>query len=114
MPAAVGTAFNWVFVRSGVWTKIWQGPLVTGIPFQALELAATSFAGRRITWTLDGFSVSPPFFQRNAGVSTVPVSASQPVGHFSSWAGVFSYAVSPWAEFNLLTNNNCWAHIALL
>ena len=67
MPAAVGTAFNWVRVSGGVWTKIASGPLVTGLPFQALELAASvPTPGRTINWTLDGYNALVPYYNRTA------------------------------------------------
>jgi hypothetical protein len=110
MPAAVGTAFN------RVWTKIAAGPLVTGFPLQGLELApATVFPRGTITWTLEGISASPPYYVRGGGTTTTPFFlGSPPVGHVVNYAVVFAFAVSPWAEFNLLTDKNCWAHIAIL
>jgi hypothetical protein len=116
MPAAAGTAFNWVFVRSGIWTKIAGGPLVTGLLFQGLELAtAAPGITRTITWTLEGISASPPYYVRGGGTTPgVRFFGSPPVGHVGFYSVVVAFAVSPWAEFNLLTNTNCFAHIALL
>jgi len=116
MPAAAATAFGWVLVRSGIWTKIAAGPLVTGLPFQGLELAtaAPGITGT-IIWTLEGISASPPYYVRGGG--TYPAArffGSPPVGHVGSYPTLVAFGVSPWAEFNLLTNRNCWAHIALL
>lgn len=113
MAAAVGTAFNWIFVRSGVRTRIAAGPLVTGLPWIALEMLATSFTTRRVSWTLQMFSASPPFFQTLTGVNTLFVSTTLPTGHIADWQAVFGFAVTPWAEFYLTTNRNCWAHIAM-
>lgn len=111
--AGAGTSFNWVRVSSGVWTRIWQGPLIAGVPFEALELGTTGISGTSITWTLDGYSASPPFYARNAG-STVPRAVGPaPVGNTGSFAAVLSYAFSPWVEFWILTNGSCFAHIAL-
>jgi hypothetical protein len=55
MPAAVGTVFNWVRVSGGVMTKIAEGPLVTGLPYQALEFGRVSAAPSGvIAFTLTG------------------------------------------------------------
>ena len=116
MPAAAATAFNWVLVRSGTWTKIFSGPLVTGLPLQALELrtAAPGVTGT-IAWTLEGISASPPYYFWGGGrFPGAGFSGAPPVGHVGSYAVVVAFAVSPWAEFNLLTDRNCYAHIALL
>ena len=53
--SGVGTAFNWVQVTGGVWTRIWQGPLVAVIPLQALELGTTAASSTKITFSLDGY-----------------------------------------------------------
>ena len=116
MPAAAGTAFNWVRVSSGVWTKLAAGPLVTGLPFQGLELATTAPGiSRTITWTLEGISASPPYYVRGGGTTpAVRFFGSPPVGHVGSYSVTVAFGLSPWAEFNLLTNTTCFAHIALL
>jgi len=114
MAAAVGTAFNWVRVTGGVWTKIGQGPLVTGLPLQALEVHPTSGIIRTINWTLDGYSAAPPFYQRETGRTRTLSFGSPPTGHTGDYAVVLAFAVSPWAEFNILTDIPCFAHIAML
>ena len=118
MPAAVGTSFNWVPVSAGVWTRIGSGPLITGLPFQALELAAfgPTRGGRTLTWTLDGYNALLPYYNRTAGTTTVFFVGAPPVGHLGpgSWAAVLSFTPSPWAEFLILTNAPCFAHIAML
>ena len=112
MPAAAGTAFNWVFVPSGIWTKIFSGPLVTGFPYQALELAVAG-SGSSTTWTLEGISASPPYYVFVGGTTRfVDFHGSPPVGHTGRASVWVAFAVSPWAEFNLLTNNSCFAHMA--
>jgi len=112
--AAVGTAFNWVRVTGGVWTKIWQGPLVTGLPFQALEVHPVGGSISTINWTLDGISAAPPFYQRETGTTRAFFAGAPPTGHSAPWAVVLSFVVSPWVEFNILTNIPCFAHIAVL
>jgi hypothetical protein len=111
--AAAGTMFNWVFVRSGVWTRIWQGPLLQGLPFQGLEFASGSNIAGFVTWTLDGYSAAAPFYERSTGTGPVNASGNPPTGHFLSYAAVLSFRVSPWVEFNILTNRSLWAHIAV-
>jgi len=115
MPAAVGTAFNWVRVSGGVWTKIASGPLVTGLPFQALELAASvPTPGRTINWTLDGYNALVPYYNRTSGTTRAFFFGAPPVGHIGSWAAILSFTPSPWADFVILTDAPCFAHIALL
>jgi hypothetical protein len=117
MPAHAGTAFNWVRVSGGVWTRIWSGPLVTGLPFQGLELAAFGpTPGRTLTWTLDGYSPLAPYYNRSAGTTRVFFAGAPPVGHLgpSSWAAVLWFTPSPWADFLILTNAPCFAHITLV
>ena len=113
--AAVGTAFNWVLVSGGVWTRIWQGPLVTIFPFQALELGGSA-ASTTIRWTLDGYSAVVPFYQRHGGTTIAPNvgGPGNPIGHTGLYATVLSYHVSPWVEFWLLPNVRCFAHIAVM
>jgi len=111
--SGVGTAFNWVSVSGGVWTRIWQGPLIAIFPFQALELATLSGISS-IGWTLDGYNAAPPFYQRFGGVTNVGFAGSPPMGHTGAYATVVSFRVSPWAEFWILTNKACFAHIAVL
>ncbi|MCJ8156396.1 hypothetical protein [Sphingomonas sp. LaA6.9] len=115
--AAAGSAFNWVTVRSSIWTKIWQGPLVVqGVPYQFLELAVQNPANisRMITWTLDGYSAAPPFYQRSMGTSLAPATFAPPIGYTGSTAVVLAFLISPWVEFNILTNSNCTAHIVAI
>ena len=116
MPAAVGTAFNWVRVSGGVWTKIASGPLVTGLPFQALELAAFSptARGQTINWTLDGYNALAPYYSRSSGTIRVFFAGAPPVGPGASWAAILSFTPSPWADFVIFTDVPCFAHIALL
>jgi prepilin-type processing-associated H-X9-DG protein len=110
--AAVGTAFNWVLVSGGVWTRIWQGPLVPLFPFQALELGTLSGISN-IRWTLDGYNAAPPFYERHGGRTNVGFAGNPPTGHTGSYAAVVSFRGSPWAEFWILTNSACFAHIAV-
>ena len=111
--AVAASAFNWVSVRSGVWTRIAMGPCVSGTPFQVLEMTLTGPAGA-ITFTVDGYSASPPFYQRIGGTNPTGSSgAAPPLGSTGNWAAMFAFGVSPWVEFWLLTNRNSWAHIAM-
>jgi hypothetical protein len=111
--SGLGTAFNWVSVSSGVWTRIWQGPLVNIFPFQALELATTGGLAT-ITWTLDGYSAAIPFYERHGGSTRAGFAGSPPMGHTGSYADVLLYHPTPWVEFWILTNRTCFAHIAVL
>jgi len=111
--ALVGSAFNWSFVKSGIWTRIYMGPLISGTPFQVLELAtAVRGSTATITFTLDGYSASPPFFHRFPGAIRTSFAGSPPLGSTGRWAVILAYPLSPWAEFWLLPNANCFAHIA--
>jgi hypothetical protein len=109
--AVAASAFNWARASSGVWTRIAMGPLVSGLPFQALELA-TMGGTASISFTLDGYSASPPFYERDVGTVRTSFSGSPPLGSTGNWAVVLSYRLSPWAEFWLLPNRPCFAHIA--
>ncbi len=113
MAAAVGTAFNWISVRSGTRTRISAGPLVTGLPWIALEMMATSFSTRTVSWTLQMYSAAPPWYQTLTGTNTLFVTTTLPTGHVADWSAVFGFAVTPWAEFYLTTNRPCFAHIAM-
>jgi hypothetical protein len=111
--AVAGSAFNWVRVSGGVWTRISQGPLVSGLPLQALELATLGAPSAVISFTLDGYSASPPFYERDTNVVTTGFAGSPPVGSTGIWAVVLSYRLSPYVEFWLLANTPCFAHIAM-
>jgi hypothetical protein len=108
--AVIATVFNWVRAPMGVWTRIAEGPLVTGFPLQFIELAALGPA-TTIGFTFRGYSASPPFYE------LVPVSGTS----IATWTGpdttpvnanlVVAFAVSPWVEFWLLPTKNCMAHL---
>ena len=111
--AVAATSFNWVMVSGGVWTRIAAGPLISGVPIQALELLTTTFPGGAVTYTLDGYSAAPPFYERDGGMVTVPSSSSVPTGHTFDVSIIVSYRSSPYVEFWLLVSRSCWAHISL-
>src|SRR5262245_706136 len=110
--AIVGTSFNWIKVFGGTWTRIAQGPLIIGVPYEALELGLTAPPSGTVTFTLDGYNSAPPFYQRVAGTASLGVFASTPVGHTGNSAALVSFHSSPWVEFWLLVNRTCWAHIS--
>jgi hypothetical protein len=87
--------------------------MVSGIPFQALELATTGSPSASITWTLDGYSAAIPFYSRFGGTTSVGFAGATPMGHTGSYAAVLGFHVTPWVEFWLLTNRPCFAHIAV-
>jgi hypothetical protein len=114
--AILASAFSWVRVTSGVWTRIAQGPLVQIGPIQALELVPTTFTST-VSITLDGYSAAPPFYERD--FNTVDLSAigptnSLPFGSTGNWQMVVSYRISPFVEFWILLSRSCWAHMAVL
>ncbi|RJF90354.1 hypothetical protein [Sphingomonas cavernae] len=113
--AYIATTYNWVTVRSRVWTKIWQGPLLQGFVFQFLEFGmplGSSTGNAMVSWTLEGFSAAPPFYQRSSGTSPAPPLTGS--GWGGSAAAVLSFRTSPWVEFNVLTNRGCLAHIYVI
>jgi hypothetical protein len=115
MPAALGTAFNWVTVSGGVVTKIAQGPLIQGLPLQALELGRFGPGpSGPIAWTLTCYSAAPPFYSMISGTVTPGFFGAPPVGHTGFYAAVLAFHSSPWVDFNLLTSKVCFAHIAYL
>jgi len=115
MPAAVGTVFNWVRVSGGVMTKIAEGPLVTGLPYQALEFGRVSAAPSGvIAFTLTGYSGAPPFFSTTAGTTTPGFFGAPPVGHTGFYAALLAFVPSPWVEIYLTTDKSCFAHLAYL
>lgn len=82
---------------------------------QALELAAAGPTPRTIAWTLDGYNALAPYYNRTVGATRVFFIGAPPMGHIGPpWAGIVSFAPSPWADFLILTNTPCFAHIALL
>lgn len=115
--AVLGTMFNWVRVSSGVWTVIGRGPLIQGFPLQALELIPATPGPKLVSVTLDGYSASPPFYERDTNTVDMTgegIMTSTPIGHTGNYALVLAYSVSPWVEFWLLLNRSCFAHISML
>lgn len=116
--ALVGTMFNWVTVsRAGTWTRIGQGPLVHGVPFERLELssltAANTIKAQTISWTLDCYSANWPFYERHRGTTPGVGFAGAPPG-FGALSTIAVYLfepMSPWMEYWLLTDTPCFAHI---
>ena len=112
--AIIGTSFNWIVVPGGTWTRIAQGPLIIGLPYEALELGFTAPPSGMVTFTLDGYNSAPPFYQRVMGTAFCGVFSGPPVGHTGSSAALVSFQSSPWVEFWLLVNRTCWAHISAI
>ena len=115
--AFVASGIPWTPVSARVWTRIAQGPLIQGLPFQFLQLAPFGFTPPRtvsVTWTLDGYSASPPFYARTAG--TTPASSGVLAAGFEvgSTAVMTSFHSSLWVEFWLLTNVACFAQMHLV
>src|SRR4029450_6606864 len=98
MPMAA-SAFNWVSVSRGVFTRIYSGPLVTGTPFEVLELALMSGPAATVVFTLNGYSAAYPFYTSNVNNSVLTSFAgSPPVGSTGNWAVILPYNVSPWSS----------------
>jgi hypothetical protein len=96
-------------------TKIAEGPLITGLPYQALELGRVSAAPSGvITFTLTGFSSAPPFFSTTAGTASPGFFGAPPIGHTGFYAAILAFVPSPWVEIFLTTNTSCFAHLAYL
>jgi hypothetical protein len=110
--AVIAGIFTWVRVNGGVWTRIGQGPLASAIPFQGLEIYAIG-NNATVSWTFDTYSAAPPFYNRTAGVNTVPFFNSLPIG-YASYVAILSNSPSPWVEFWILTSQACFVHVAYL
>ena len=111
--AAFATLFNWVTTPGNVWTRIAQGPLVTGLPIEFLELGGLG-GPTALGFTLDGYSAAPPFYQRYKVTRTMIPAFPGPDQGTGSPTLVTSFLVSPWAEFWLLPTANCMAHIHMI
>jgi hypothetical protein len=112
--ALVATMFTWTKVPGGVWTRFAAGPLVTGTPVEWLELGLTAPGpSGPISFTLDTYSASPPFYTRDTNTITALFWGAPPVGG-GSLGVVLALPLSPWVEFWLLANRPCFAHIAMI
>jgi len=114
--AIVASAFSWVRVRSGAWTRIAQGPLTPFGPIQWLELAPAASGPSMVSITLDGYSAAPPFYTRDTNtydMTGLGIETSQPIGSYGRAAIVTAYPASPFVEFWVLLNRGCWAHMAV-
>ena len=109
----IGTSFTWTAIPAGIWTRFAQGPLIDGAPLQSLELVLTGPPSGSVTFTLDGYSAAPPFYERDTGVFSTFFLTSPPVGQSFIPAALLSYRVSPYVEFWLLVSRPCWAHISM-
>jgi|SRR6516225_5567703 hypothetical protein len=118
--ALLATMFTWTKVPAGVWTRFAAGPLVTGTPFEALYLASADPGGpsgsirQSITFTLDTYSASPPFYTRDMNTISTFFFGAPPVGGVGDLAVLLALPLSPWVEFWLLTSRPCYAHIQMV
>jgi hypothetical protein len=109
----IASEFNWVPAPPGVWTRIAEGPLVTGAPLQFIELAALGPA-TTIGLTFRGYSAAPPFYQRLGVTSTSVATWTGPSTTPISPNLIIGFLVSPWVEFWVLPTKNCMAHLHIV
>ena len=118
----IASEYNWVGVIAGTWTRIAAGPLVTGLPVVWVEFirAAPGLPNAPITFTVDGYSASPPWYTRTTGTGTAWAQAPGGFGGTRSGADASTgvpggvpefFALSPWIEFWVLTSRPCLAHV---
>src|SRR3954454_17717370 len=89
---------SWTPVRAGVWELIYRGPFANGFPIQWLKIRqpVAGLPPAPITFTLDGYSASPPFYFRQRATATAWKRSPSGTWPAAMW---LNFWLSPWAEF---------------